>query len=85
MNDERAAPNVLLHVGDGRRFVVDERVITAAHCLPHQPPAHGALGLEERTYQNLLGPLGERTVWAELLFADPIADLPCCTRRTIRS
>jgi hypothetical protein len=31
---------------------------------------------EERTYSALLGPLGEEpTVWAECLFADPIADI----------
>jgi hypothetical protein len=31
---------------------------------------------EERTYKNLIGPLGEApSVWAECLFADPIADI----------
>ena len=31
---------------------------------------------EERTYQRLLGELiGEPTVWAECLFADPISDV----------
>jgi hypothetical protein len=52
-------------------------IITAAHCLPHFPPALGLLSyLEERTYRALLGPLNaEQTVWAECLFADPIADI----------
>jgi len=32
---------------------------------------------EERTYPNLLGPLGktEPMVWAECLFGDPVADI----------
>jgi hypothetical protein len=51
-------------------------IVTAAHCLPHFPPCHGASYTEERTYQNLIGPLGEvPSVWAECLFADPIADI----------
>src|SRR5215472_6256348 len=30
----------------------------------------------ERTYPNLLGPLGsERRIWAECLFVDPVADI----------
>jgi len=32
--------------------------------------------LQEETYPKLLGPLGgRRTVWAQCLFADPIADI----------
>lgn len=51
-------------------------VVTAAHCLPRQPPAHAASYLHERTYENLLGALGEKPhVWAECLFADPVADI----------
>ena len=51
-------------------------MITAAHCLPHLPPAHPASYTEERTYRSILGPLGgEPTVFAECLFVDPIADL----------
>jgi hypothetical protein len=75
----------VVRVGDGRGFVVrcqsyqgleDLIVITAAHCLPHFPPCHPAMYLEEKTYQRLLGPLGsEPMVWAECLFADPIADI----------
>jgi hypothetical protein len=54
----------------------DRLVVTAAHCLPHFPPCHGASYLEERTYGKLLGPLGDKpTVWAECLCADPIADI----------
>jgi hypothetical protein len=75
----------VVRVGDGRGFVArcqsyqgleDLIVITAAHCLPHFPPCHPAMYLEEKTYQRLLGPLGsEPMVWAECLFADPIADI----------
>jgi hypothetical protein len=79
--------NRLIHgvvrVGDGRGFVVrcqnyqgheELIVITAAHCLPHFPPPHPAMYLEER--QRLLGPLKRgRVVWAECLFADPMADI----------
>lgn len=75
----------VLNVGygraNGRGFVVETKrrerpVITAAHCLPKLPPAHGASYTKERTYAEILGPLGhKRTVWAECVFADPIADL----------
>ena len=51
-------------------------VLTAAHCLPFLPPAHPFSYLEERTYQALLGPLGAKAaVWAQCLFADPVADI----------
>jgi hypothetical protein len=78
------ANRAVIQVGDGRGFVigtrhsplVDRLVVTAAHCLPHFPPCHGVSYAEERTYPALLGPLGEEpTVWAECLFADPIADI----------
>jgi hypothetical protein len=69
----------VIRVGDGRGFVVErarQRLVTAAHCLPHLPPAHPMSHTEERTYEALLGPLGaEPTVWAECLFADPVADI----------
>jgi hypothetical protein len=72
----------IVQVGDGRGFVVkgeyewDRLIITAAHCLPSFPRPHPAGYLADRTYQRILGPLGEKpTVWAELLFADPIADI----------
>ena len=77
------ATRAVLRVGDGRGFVVTANftfpkrvIITAAHCLPHFPPCQAFSYLEERTYQKLLGPLGgDTTVWAECLFADPIADI----------
>jgi hypothetical protein len=72
----------------GRGFVVEleddyfigrptRYVITAAHCLPEMPPAIGGLSYtHERTYGNVLGPLGEQaTVWAECVFVDPVADV----------
>jgi hypothetical protein len=54
----------------------DRLVITGAHCLPRLPPAHAASAFYERTYQDLLGPLGgDPTVFAECMFVDPVADL----------
>lgn len=76
-----AATRSVVTVGAGRGFVIeagaDKLVITAAHCLPHFPPAHAASYLEKRTYPKLLGTLdgGEPEVWAECLFADPIGDI----------
>jgi hypothetical protein len=94
--------NAVIKVGEGRGFIIEQRistaalksnlignvrlrrfverrlVVTAAHCLPHFPPCHGASLLEERTYGRLLGTLDapkRRNVWAECLFADPIADI----------
>lgn len=73
--------NAVVKVGDGRGFIIEASnqrlVITAAHCLPHFPPCHGASYVEERTYRDLLGPLNESApkVWAECLFADPVADI----------
>jgi len=63
---------------NGKRMFVDERVvITASHCLPFFPPSHPCSYSEERTYENLLGPLdvASRDVWAECLFVGPIADI----------
>jgi hypothetical protein len=72
----------VLRVGEGRGFLVKRRryhdciVITAAHCLPDLPPPHPLAYLEELTYRRLLGPLGtEPTVWAHILFVDPVADI----------
>ena len=68
-------------VGEGRGFIVettrDRLVVTAAHCLPHFPPALAIALTQERTYAALLGPLGgrEADVWTECMFADPIADI----------
>jgi hypothetical protein len=80
-----SAKSAIVTVGEGRGFLVETSsshsisarwVITAAHWLPHLPPPHPASYTEERTYAKLLGPLGEeQTVWAECVFADPIADL----------
>ena len=76
------ALHAVIAVGEGRGFIVeaidrrDRSIITAAHCLPHMPPAHPWAYLEEKTYQGLIGPLGgERSVWAECLFVDPVGDL----------
>lgn len=70
----------VVRVGDGRGFIVehDQRpmIITAAHCLPNLPPAHAMSYLKERTYAKLIGSLGgEKKIWAECLFVDPVADL----------
>ena len=78
--DHDEAQRAVITVGEGRGFVVEgarqRLVITAAHCLPHFPPCATISHLEERTYQDLLAPLGESPkVWAECLFADPIGDI----------
>jgi hypothetical protein len=71
----------IVRVGDGRGFIVkkngDRFILTAAHCLPHLPPCIFApYYTEEKTYGDLLGPLGgATTVWAECLFADPVSDI----------
>ncbi len=71
----------VVRVGSGRGFVVQtERehrfIVTAGHCLPHLPPCHGASYLDERTYKELIGPLGAApAVWAECVFIDPVSDL----------
>jgi hypothetical protein len=79
-NCEKALASVIT-VGEGRGFVIegpteDRFVVTAAHCLPSFPACPGALYVEKRTYKRLLGPIGSKSlVWAECLFADPIADI----------
>ena len=70
----------VIKVGDGRGFIIEAKenrlVVTAAHCLPSFPPPAASVGYDERTYQNLLGVIdGEPSVWCELLFADPVADI----------
>ncbi len=52
-------------------------VVTAAHCLPHLPPAHASSFYSDRTYGGLLASLDDSktNVWAECLFADPVADI----------
>jgi len=76
------AKAAIVTVGAGRGFVVEglhnkaRLVVTAAHCLPHLPPAHPFSFSEERTYGALVGPReSEPTVMAECLFVDPIADV----------
>jgi hypothetical protein len=77
----REIANAVVRVGDGRGFIIEAKrrrlVVTAAHCLPWLPATPEWCDLDERTYQNLLGPLGDiqPTVWAECLFADPLADV----------
>jgi hypothetical protein len=71
----------VVKVGGGRGFIIqsghNRLVVTAAHCLPHLPPCHGANNTDERTYPNLFGPLGSRKpkVWAECVCADPVGDI----------
>ena len=71
----------VVKVGGGRGFIIqsghNRLVVTAAHCLPHLPPCHGANNTDERTYPNLFGPLGSRKpkVWAKCVFADPVGDI----------
>ena len=73
----------VIKVGYGRGFVVEggprgRLVITAAHCLPALPPAHVSFfSVAERTCPRFLRPIGvkRKTVAAECIFADPVADL----------
>jgi len=69
-------------VGEGGRgFVVEgslghRLIITAGHCLPTLPPCMSASYVEERTYERILGKLGEeQSVSAECLFVDPVSDI----------
>lgn len=82
-----ARREAVVRVSEGRGFVVGHRgqrvIITAAHCLPVDddgrlklPPPHPFSYTHERTYAELLGPLGGKpAVWAECLFVNPIADI----------
>src|SRR5438309_1440436 len=58
-----AAKRAVVKVGGGRGFVIRagsrRLVITAGHCLPTLPPSVRTADSGERTYQALLGPLGE--------------------------
>jgi hypothetical protein len=58
-------------------FVEHRLIVTAAHCLPKLPPACSASLPYERTYEDLLGTLDQKKkgVWAECVFADPVADI----------
>jgi hypothetical protein len=74
--------NAVLRVGNGRGFVFESDahrytqryVLTAAHCLPRYPAPNRDWS---SAYKNLLGPLGRkrRTIWAECIFVDPVADV----------
>jgi len=76
-----AARLCTIKVGDGFGFMMkddqdDLVVVTAAHCLPHMPPVASASHLEERTYERLLGQLGdEPSIAAVVRFVDPVADI----------
>ncbi|MCZ6719094.1 MAG: hypothetical protein O6944_08110 [Gammaproteobacteria bacterium] len=76
-----SAVEAIVTVDKSRGFVTQceglEVVITAAHCLPHLPPAYSACGTQEKTYFNLLGPVGEDnpSIAAECLFVNPVADI----------
>ena len=85
--DSEQSTRAVVKVGGGRGFVMelaepnpvtDELtiqgiIITAAHCLPHLPPAPA----HETTYSilGLLDGKGEPTIKTECLFVDPVADL----------
>lgn len=67
-------------VAQGRGFVItaggERYVVTAAHCLPALPPCASFTPPAEKTYPELLGPLGGNPVVpAACVFADPVADL----------
>lgn len=71
----------IVTVGTAHGFLVGSSdqglVITAAHCLPHLPPAIGDLAdPAERTYPKIVASLDrKRRIWAECLFVDPVSDL----------
>ena len=76
--------SIVLKVGEGRGFVVapkwslsrEQYVITAAHCLPSFPPRISFSYPWERIYRKLLSPIGRRrSVSAECVFVDPVADI----------
>ncbi len=83
---QKRARKATIRVGDARGFVVNSGrftignpgryVITAAHCLPNLPPAHPWARIEERTFEKLLGPLGDKpAISAECVFVDPTRDI----------
>ena len=80
------AKRAVVAVGGGRGFIIEATlynrllvrlIVTAAHCLPHLPPASVISRSEDRTYAGVLGRLTDRKpkVWAECVFADPVADI----------
>ena len=82
---ERARAGVV-RVGDGRfrsgegepvfaPWHTRRLIVTAAHCLPSMPPAITGMDLNEKTWLDLVGPLGEKpSVAVACLFADPLSD-----------
>ena len=83
-SDWKPGPEItaaVVRIGEGGRgFIVEgdfaPRIITAAHCLPELPPAHGASYPEERHYGCFLSKLGaEPSISVECLFVDPVSDL----------
>ena len=79
MTIDTEAARAVVKVDGGRGFIVEAGrnrfILTAAHCLPKLPCAASILDYSHRTYQEVLGSLGdgETNVWAECLFADPVA------------
>ncbi|MGQ0445940.1 MAG: hypothetical protein ACT4O2_12650 [Beijerinckiaceae bacterium] len=70
------ASSAVVTVGGGRGFIIGNYIITAAHCLPFFPPCMSFSDVHERTFKDLLAPLGRNpTVWAECPFVDPIGDI----------
>jgi hypothetical protein len=73
--------SVVITVGRGRGFVIldadgEPIVITAAHCLPSLPDCRRREQSRGCVYKHLLAPLREKpAIGAELLFADPVADI----------
>lgn len=69
----------VVRVGSGRGFIAGEKdrfIITAAHCLPHLPPAAAFAPAEDRTYTNLIGPRdGNTEISVECVFVDPVSDI----------
>ena len=80
MADVRSITPAVLQVGNGRGFVIAvgglHYVVTAGHCLGTLPEAYAAREYFEATQEDFLGPLGgPRSVWAECVFIDPVADI----------
>ncbi len=90
-NTRDIAKSAVVAVRDACGFIIEALlpnsvsghfIITAAHCLPHLPPADAASDTKCRTYQELVGRLDKRPpkVWAECVFADPVADIAVLER-----